>query len=73
MEIVTTCSTSSKKLDSYFGDLRITLSDNGGEVNNKLLCKVCEQFNITMKSKAAKGPWSNDIVEKRNEKYNSKK
>ena len=49
------------------------MSDNGGEVNNELLCKGCEQFNITVKSKAAEGPWSNGIVEKHNEKYNSKK
>ena len=37
---------------------------NGAEFNNELLCEVCEQFNITMKSTAAEAPWSNIIVER---------
>ena len=37
---------------------------NGGELNNELLCEVCEQFNITMKSTAAEAPWSNGIAER---------
>ena len=37
---------------------------NGAEFNNELLCEVCEQFNITMKSTAAEAPWSNGIVER---------
>ena len=44
---------------AIFGALRVFLSDNGGKFNNELLCVVCEQFNITMKSTAAEAPWSN--------------
>ena len=47
---------------AIFGASKTILSVNGGEFNNKLLCELCEQFNISVKSTAAEAPWSNGIV-----------
>ena len=51
---------------TIFGAPRVILSHNGGEFNNELLCEVCEQFNITMKSTVAEALWSNGTVEQHN-------
>ena len=42
------------------------MSDNGEEFNNELLRKLCEQFNISINSTAAEGPWYNGIGEQHN-------
>ena len=38
----------------------------GREFNNELLHELCEQFNISVKSRAAEAPWSNGTVEQYN-------
>ena len=43
------------------------MSDNGGEVANTEFLSLCESFNITVKTKAAESPWSNEIVERNNQ------
>ena len=42
------------------------LSENGAEFNNELLCELCEQFNVSVKSTAAEAPWSRGIVKRHN-------
>ena len=51
---------------AIFAAQRVIVSDNGSEFNNELLCEVCVQFSITMKSTAAEAPWSNGIIEQHN-------
>ena len=50
---------------TIFGTPKTILSDNGEEFNNELLCELCEQFNISVKS-AAEAPWHNGIGEQHN-------
>ena len=51
---------------TIFGTPKTILSDNGEEFNNELLCELCEQFNISVKSTAAEAPWYNGIGEQHN-------
>ena len=42
------------------------LTDNGGEFVNDDSLKLCEAFNIKVKTTGAEAPWSNGLVERHN-------
>ena len=58
--------TFSKHYIAIFGAPDMTLSDNGGEFNNRLFLNMAEQFNVTLKTTAAELPWLNGMVERHN-------
>lgn len=43
------------------------LSDNGGEFNDNDVRDMAENFNTEVKTTAAYGPWSNGLLEERNQ------
>ena len=51
---------------SVYGSADKFLSGFGGEFTNKDFMDMCEILGITVKTTAAKSPWSNNLVEKHN-------
>ena len=51
---------------AIFGSPKRFLVDNGGESNNSEFISFCEDFNINVKTTAAKSPWPNGLVERHN-------
>ena len=51
---------------SVYGSADKLLSDFGSEFTNKDFMDMCEILGITVKTTAAKSPWSNNLVEKHN-------
>ena len=51
---------------AIFGSPKSFLVDNGGEFNNSEFISFCEDFDINVKTTAAKSPWSNGLVEGHN-------
>ena len=51
---------------SIYGSASQFLTDNGGEFVNDDFLKLCEEFNIKVKTTGAKAPWSNGLVEHHN-------
>ena len=51
---------------SIYGSADQFLTDNGGEFVNDDFLKLCEAFNIKVKTTGAKALWSNGLVERHN-------
>ena len=51
---------------SIYGSADQFLTDNGGEFVNDDFLKLCEAFNIKVKTTGAEAPWSNGMVEHHN-------
>ena len=51
---------------SIYGSANQFLTDNGGVFVNDNLLKLCEAFNIKVKTTGAEAPWSNGLVERHN-------
>ena len=55
-----------KRWIAIFRSTKNFLVDNGREFNNSEFNSFCEDFNVNIKTTAAKSPWSNGLVERHN-------